>query len=392
VSIRSKEERVIDFSLTEEQKSLQEMSREFAEKELKPNAAKYDKGEEFPDDIMKKAFEVGFLTCTIPKEYGGGGLSELDTAIISEELAAGCAGMYTTMMVNALAYTPVILYGNDEQKKKFLIPQTEKMSFSAFCLTEREAGSDAGSLKTKAIKKGHEYILNGAKCFTSNGSIANWYVVFALTDPEKGARGISAFIVPRETPGVTVGKLEDKMGHRASVTAEMYFEDVRVPAENLLAKEGLGFIIAMKTLDHTRAPVGAAGVGVAKAALEYAVGYARTRYQFGRPIALFQNTAFKIAQLAADIDAARFLVWRAAWLMDHNLPCGKESAMAKMYGSDVAMKVTTEALQILGGYGYMKDYPMEKLMRDAKLLQIYEGTNEIQRLVISREVIGPIKR
>jgi acyl-CoA dehydrogenase len=383
---------VIDFSLNEEQKALQEMSREFAEKELKPNAAKYDKGEEFPDDIMKKAFEVGFLTCTIPKEYGGGGLSELDTAIISEELAAGCAGMYTTMMVNALAYTPVILYGNDEQKKKFLIPQTEKMSFSAFCLTEREAGSDAGSLKTKAIKNGDEYILNGAKCFTSNGSIANWYVVFALTDPEKGARGISAFIVPRETPGVSVGKLEDKMGHRASVTAEMYFEDVRVPAENLLAKEGLGFIIAMKTLDHTRAPVGAAGVGVAKAALEYAVGYARTRYQFGRPIALFQNAAFQIAQMAADIDAARFLVWRAAWLMDHELPCGKESAMAKMYGSDVAMKVTTEALQILGGYGYMKDYPMEKLMRDAKLLQIYEGTNEIQRLVISREVIGPIKR
>jgi acyl-CoA dehydrogenase len=392
VSIRCKEERVIDFSLTEEQKALQEMSREFSVKEMKPNAAKYDKGEEFPEDVMKKAFEVGFLTCTIPKEYGGGGLSELDTAIISEELAAGCAGMYTTMMVNALAYTPVILYGNDEQKKKFLIPQTEKMSFSAFCLTEREAGSDAGSLKTKAIKNGDEYIINGAKCFTSNGAIANWYVVFALTNPEKGARGISAFIVPREAPGVTVGKIEDKMGHRASNTAEMFFEDVRVPAENLLAKEGLGFIIAMKTLDHTRAPVGAAGVGVARAALEYAVEYAKTRIQFGRPIALFQNTAFKIAQMAADIDAARYLVWRAAWLMDQDLPCGKESAMAKMYGSDVAMKVTTEALQILGGYGYMKDYPMEKLMRDAKLLQIYEGTNEIQRLVISREVIGPIKK
>jgi len=383
---------VIDFSLTEEQKALQEMSREFSEKEMKPNAAKYDKGEEFPEEVMKKAFEVGFLTCTIPKEFGGGGLSELDTVIISEELAAGCAGMYTTMMVNALAYTPVILYGNDEQKKKFLIPQTEKMSFASFCLTEREAGSDAGSLKTKAIKNGDEYIINGSKCFTSNGAIASWYVVFALTDPEKGARGISAIIVPRETSGVSVGKIEDKMGHRASNTAEIYFEDVRVPAENLLAKEGLGFIIAMKTLDHTRAPVGAAGVGVARAAMEYAVDYAKTRIQFGRPIALFQNTAFKIAQMAADIDAARHLVWRAAWLMDNNMPCGKESAMAKMYGSDVAMKVTTEALQILGGYGYMKDYPMEKLMRDAKLLQIYEGTNEIQRLVISREVIGPIKK
>ncbi len=383
---------MIDFSLTEEQQALQEMSREFAEKEMKPNAAKYDKGEEFAEDVMRKAFEVGFLTCIIPKEYGGGGLSNVDTVIISEELAAGCAGMYTTMMVNALAYTPIILYGTDEQKKKYLTPQTEKMSFASFCLTEREAGSDAGTLKTKAIKHGEEYVINGSKCFISNGGIASQYVVFALTDPEKGARGMSAFIVPRETPGITIGKEEDKMGHRASNTVELYFEDMKVPAENLLAKEGMGFIIAMRTLDHTRAPVGAAGVGVARAALEYAIEYAKTRIQFGKPIALFQNNAFKIAQMATEIDAARQLVWRAAWLMDQGRSCGKESAMAKMYGSDVAMKVTTEALQIFGGYGYMKDYPMEKLMRDAKLLQIYEGTNEIQRLVISREVIGPIKK
>jgi len=383
---------VIDFSLTEEQIALQEMSREFAEKEMKPNAAKYDKGDEFSEDVMKKAFEVGFLTCTVPKEYGGGGLSDVDTVIISEELAAGCAGMYTTMMVNALAYTPLIHFGTDEQKKKFLIPQTEKLSFASFCLTEREAGSDAAAVKTKAEKHGEEYIINGSKCFISNGGIADMYTVFALTDPEKGARGMSAFIVPRETPGVTVGKEEDKMGHRASNTVEMYFEDVKVPAENLLAKEGIGFIIAMRTLDHTRAPVGAAGVGVARAALEYAIEYAKTRIQFRKPIALFQNTAFKIAQMATEIDAARQLVWRAAWMMDQGMPCGKESAMAKMHGSDVAMKVTTEALQIFGGYGYMRDYPMEKLMRDAKLLQIYEGTNEIQRLVISREVIGPIKK
>jgi acyl-CoA dehydrogenase len=383
---------VIDFSLTEEQIALQEMSREFAEKEMKPNAAKYDKGEEFPEDVMKKAFEVGFLTCTIPKEYGGGGLSDVDTVIISEELAAGCAGMYTTMMVNALAYTPIIQFGTEDQKKKYLTPHTEKMSFAAFCLTEREAGSDAGSLKTKAVKQGDEYIINGSKCFISNGGIASMYTVFALTDPGKGARGMSAFIVPRETPGITIGKEEDKMGHRASNTVELYFEDVRVPAENILAKEGMGFIIAMRTLDHTRAPVGAAGVGVARAAMEYAIDYAKTRLQFGKPVALFQNTAFKIAQMATEIDAARQLVWRAAWLMDQKKPCGKESAMAKMYGSDIAMKVTTEALQIFGGYGYMKDYPMEKLMRDAKLLQIYEGTNEIQRLIISREVIGPIKK
>ncbi len=382
---------MISFSLTEEQQALKEMAREFAEKEMKPNAAKYDKGDEFSEDVMQKAFEVGFLTCTVPKEYGGGGLSDVDTVIISEELAAACAGMYTTMMVNALAYTPIILFGTDEQKKRFLTPQTKKMSFSAFCLTEREAGSDAGSLKTRAKKVGKEFIINGSKCFTSNGKIANYYVVFANSNPDKGMRGISAFIVPRETPGVIIGKEEDKMGHRASNTVEMTFEDVKVPEENLLGKEGIGFIIAMKTLDKTRAPVGAAGVGVARAALEYAIDYAKNRIQFGKPIALFQHIAFKMAQMAMEINAARHLVWHAAWLMDEGKPCGKESAMAKTYGSDVAMKVTTECVQILGGYGYMRDYPMEKLMRDAKLLQIYEGTNEIQRLVISREIIGSLK-
>ncbi len=382
---------MISFSLTEEQEALKAMAQEFAEKEMKPNAAKYDKEEEFPEDIMKKAFEVGFLTCKIPKEYGGEELSDVDTVVISEELAAGCAGMYTTMMVNALAYTPIILFGTDEQKKKFLTPHTEKMSFAAFCLTEREAGSDAGALKTKAKKVGSEYVINGSKCFISNAGIASLYVVFANSNPGKGMRGLSAFIVPRETPGLTIGKVEDKMGHRASNTAEVIFEDVKVPEENLLGKEGIGFIIAMKTLDKTRAPVGAAGVGVAKAALQYAIDYAKTRIQFGKPIALFQHIAFQIAQMAIEINAARLLVWHAAWLLDQGKPCGKESAMAKTYGSDIAMRVTTEALQILGGYGYMKDYPMEKLMRDAKLLQIYEGTNEIQRMIISREVIGPIK-
>ena len=382
---------MIDFSLTEEQKALQEMAREFSEKELKPNAAKYDKGDEFPEEIMKKAFQVGFLTCTIPKEYGGGGLGDIDTIIMSEELAAGCAGMYTTMMVNALANTPIILYGSDEQKKKFLTPQTEKMTFASFCLTEREAGSDAASLKTTAKKVGNEYVINGSKCFISNGGIASLYVILCLTDPGKGARGMSAIVVPRETPGLSVGKEEDKMGHRASNTVELFFEDMKVPAENLLGKEGKGFIIAMRTLDKTRAPVGAAGVGVARAALEYAIEYSKTRKQFGKSIALFQGTAFKIAQMATEINAARHLVWHAAWLLEQGKPCGKESAMAKVYGSDVAMRVTTEALQIFGGYGYMKDYPVEKLMRDAKLLQIYEGTNEIQKLIISKEAIGPIK-
>jgi acyl-CoA dehydrogenase len=382
---------MIDFTLTDEQKALQSMAREFAQKEMRPNAAKYDKGEEFPHEIMQKAFEAGFITSNIPEQYGGGGLSDFELALISEELAAGCAGMFTTMMASSLAFTPILLFGTDEQKQKFLTPFSKKMSLAAFCLTEREAGSDAGAQKSRAVKVGNEYIINGSKCFITNGGIASLYIVFANTDPDKGARGISAFIVPRETPGITVGKEEDKMGHRASNTVELFFEDVKVPEANLLAKEKMGFIIAMKTLDKTRASVGAAGVGVARAAMEYAIEYAKTRVQFGKPIALFQNTGFKIAQFAMDIQAARHMVWHAAWLLDRNLPSGKESAMAKCFASDVAMRVTTEALQILGGYGYMKDYPMEKLMRDAKLLQIYEGTNEIQRLVISREVIGPIK-
>ncbi len=346
---------MISYSLTEEQEALQAMAREFAEKEMKPKAAKYDEGHEFPEDVMKKAFEVGFLACKIPEKYGGGGLSDIDTVIVSEELAAGCAGMYTTMMVNALAYTPIILFGTDEQKKKFLTPHTEKMSFAAFCLTEREAGSDAGALKTTAKKVGSEYVINGSKCFISNAGIASLYVVFANSNPDKGMRGLSAFIVPRETPGLTIGKVEDKMGQRASNTAEVIFEDVKVPEENLLGKEGIGFVIAMKTLDKTRAPVGAAGVGVARAALQYAIEYAKTRIQFGKPIALFQHIGFQIAQMAMEINAARHLVWHAAWLLDQGKPCGKESAMAKAYGSDVAMRITTECLQILGGYGYMKD-------------------------------------
>lgn len=383
---------MIDFSLTEEQVALQEMAHEFAEKEMRPNAAKYDKSEEFAWDIMNKAFEVGLITCEIPEEYGGGGLAHLDTVILSEELAWGCAGMYTTIMASSLAFTPIILFGSDEQKKEFLTPFTKKTSLAAFCLTEREAGSDAGSLKTKAIRVGNEYVINGSKCFITNGGVADLYTVFALTDPEKGARGMSAFMVPRETPGIVIGKEEDKMGHRASNTCELYFEDVKIPASNMLAKEGSGFLIAMRTLDSTRAPVGAGGLGVARAAMEYAIEYARTRVQFGKPIALFQDVSFKIAQMAAEINASRFLVWNAAWRLDKGLPVGKESAMAKFFASDTAMKTTDTALEIFGGYGYMKDYPMEKLMRDAKLLQIYEGTNSIQRMVVGREVIGPIKK
>lgn len=383
---------MISFELTEELKALQDMAHSFAEKEMRPKAAFYDREEKFPEEVMQKAFEAGFLTCNVPVEYGGGGLSDLEVAIISEELAWGCAGMYTTMMANSLAFTPIILFGSEEQKQKFLTPFTRKMAFASYCLTEREAGSDTSAIKTVARKDGSDYVINGSKCFITNGGVASLYVVFANAAPEKGARGITAFLVPRETPGVTVGKIEDKMGHRASNTAEIFFEDVRVPAENIIGRVGQGFLIAMRTFDRTRSAVGAAGVGLARAALEYAVDYAKTRVQFGQPIATFQAIAFKIAQMAMEIEAARLLVWKAAWMVDKGLPCGLNSAMAKCFGSDLAMWASLEALQILGGYGYMKDYPVEKLVRDAKLLQIYEGTNEIQRLVISREVIGPIIR
>jgi acyl-CoA dehydrogenase len=382
---------VIDFELTEDQIALRDMAHEFAASEMRPKAAAYDQGHTFPEDVMRKAFEVGFLTCTVPAEYGGVGLGDLDTAIVSEELAWGCAGMYTTMMANSLAFTPLLLFGTDEQKKRLFAPFLKDMAFASYCLTEREAGSDTSAIKTTARKDGSAYVINGSKCFITNGGVASLYVVFANTAPAKGPRGLSVFAVTRDTPGITVGKVEDKFGHRASNTTELFFEDVRVPAANLIGREGLGFIVAMRTFDKTRAAVGSAGIGIGRAALEHAVEYAKTRVQFGKPIATFQATAFKLAQMAMDLEAARLAVWRAAWLMDKGKPNGKESAMAKCLGSDVAMRNALEALQIFGGYGYMKDYPIEKLVRDAKLLQIYEGTNEIQRLVISRDVIGPIK-
>jgi len=382
---------MIDYKLTDEQKALQAMTRDFALNEMRPKAAHYDQNHDFAVDVMTKAFEAGFLTCNIPDAYGGGGLSSFELALLSEELSAGCAGLFTSMMACSLATTPIVLFGTEEQKKRFLTPLSKSMTLAAFCLTERESGSDAGSIKTRAVKIGDEYVLNGAKCFITNGGVAGLYVVFANTAPSKGARGMSAFIVPRETPGIVIGKVEDKMGQRASNTTEIYFEDVKVPAANILGRERLGFVIAMKTFDITRASVGAAAVGVAKSALEYSISYSKTRRAFGKALALYQATQFKIAQMAMEIQAARHLVWHAAWLADQGLPNGAESAMAKCFASDVSVRAADEAIQIHGGYGYMRDYPVEKLLRDAKLLQIYEGTNEIQRLIIAHEVIGPVK-
>ncbi len=381
----------MDFLLSEDQIEFKEAAQNFAKNEMRPIAAEFDEKNETPMELMQKAYEMGFLTSGIPEEFGGTDFSNLMNAVVCEELGWGCSGMYTSMMANTLALTPIVKFGTKEQKEKFLTPFTEKMNFACFGLTEREAGSDNSAIKTTAVKEGGFYILNGSKTFITNGGISSLGVIFASTDKTRGARGLSAFIVPMDLPGITIGKHENKMGHRASNTTELYFDNVKVPADNILRREGFGFIIAMKTLDYARPAVGAGAVGLARAAYEEALAYGKTRVQFGQAIASFQYNAFKLAKMATKIDAARLLVYRSAWMLDNNIKASKESAMAKVVATDVAMEVTVEALQIMGGYGYMKEYPVEKMMRDAKLFQIYEGTNEIQNHVISLEILGSTK-
>ncbi|MCK5558758.1 MAG: acyl-CoA dehydrogenase family protein [Candidatus Hydrogenedentes bacterium] len=377
----------MSFSLTEEQEMLRQTARKFAQKEIIPVAAQHDRDGEFPREIVQKAFDTGLMNDVVPPEYGGPGTSYTDTCIISEELGAGCAGVATTIIANSLALTPIVLVGTDEQKKRFLTPMCEKLTFAAFCLTEPGAGSDVGAISTTAVRDGDCYVINGTKHFITNGGVADHYTVFASTDRSKGARGLSAIVVRKdETSGVSTGKELDKMGQRASNTTEVVFEDVRVPVENRLGKEGDGFKIAMMTFDTTRPVVAAVSVGVARAAYEYAVEYVKERVQFGAPLAKNQAIQFEIADMAMKISAARLLTWHAAWLVDQGIQQSKESAFAKAFAADTAMEITTKAVQLFGGYGYSKEYPVEKLMRDAKLLQIYEGTSEIQRLVIARNV------
>jgi len=379
---------MIGFSLSEEQQILRETAHKFAENEMRPVAAQYDKSGEFPWDVMQKAFETGLMNAEVPEEYGGAGLSQLDAAIISEELGWGCAGMATSIGANGLALTPILIAATDEQKQRFLPKMTESLRLAAFCLTEAGAGSDAGSVSTLAEKSNGHYIINGTKQFISNGGVAKTFTLMASTNRAKGARGLTALVVESdETGGITVGKEEDKMGQRASNTAEVVFDNVKVPESNRLGKEGQGFKIFMETLDRTRASIGSLAVGLARAAMEAAADYSKERRQFGAPIAVNQAISFAIADMGMNIEAARLLTWQAAWLGDQGLKQTKQSAFAKTFASDVAMEVTTAAVQVLGGYGYMRDYPVEKYMRDAKLMQIYEGTNEIQRLVMAREMI-----
>jgi acyl-CoA dehydrogenase len=380
---------VVDFTLTDEQKDLRELAHSFAEKEMRPVAWELDKDGTWPDAVLRKAWEVGLMNTHVPEAYGGPGLDYLSGCIIEEEIGWGCSGIGTSLMANGLAAAPVGLGGSEATKKKYLGGLVEDFKLASFCLTEPDAGSDVAGMKTRAVKQGDKYILNGSKCFITNGTYADWFTVYAKTDPDAGHRGMSAFVVDANSPGVTVDKKEDKMGQRASNTATISFNDVEVPAENLLAEENKGFKLAMMTLDRTRPGVAAMAVGIGRAAFEFACDYSKERIQFGVPIAMHQAIQFMIADMATKVDAGRLLTWDSAVQLDQGKRNSLRSSEAKRFASDSAMEVTTDAVQVYGGYGFIKEYPVEKLMRDAKIMQLYEGTSQIQRLVIAKEVLLP---
>jgi alkylation response protein AidB-like acyl-CoA dehydrogenase len=378
----------MDFLLNEEERMMQEMAKNFAEKEVKPVAAKLDQTGEFPVDLVKKMGELGLMGVNIPEEYGGAGLSYVCYAIAIEEIARYCGSTSVIMSVNnSLVCAPLLKFGTEDQKKQFLTPLASGKKLGCFGLTEPNAGSDAGSIQTTAVKDGDYYILNGSKIFITNATHADIALIFASTDKSLKHKGISCFIVEKGTPGFSVGKIEHKLGINASGTAELVLQDVRIPASQRLGNEGEGFKIAMYTLDCGRIGIAAQAVGIARGAFEEALKFAKERVQFGKPISEFQAIQWMLADMATEIDAARLLTRRAAFLKDSNLPFTKESSMAKVYSSEVAMRATTKAIQIHGGYGYSKEYPVERFFRDAKITEIYEGTSEIQRLVIANQIL-----
>ena len=378
---------MIDFELSPEQKQFQALARDFARDHVIPVAAQHDRDETYPEAVVAAAHEVGLLNVGVPQAVGGLGLGMVDEVVIGEELAYGCMGIYTILMASELGITPLLLAGTPEQHRRFLAPLLEGPRLAAFALSEPNNGSDAGAMSTRAELRGDEVVLNGVKTWISNGGIADVTVVFATFDPELKHRGTLAVVVEKGTPGLTCHKLHGKLGQRASPTYEMVFEDVVVPRANVLGEPGDGFRIAMRTLDKTRVPVAAGAVGVARRALDEARAYALQRHAFGRPIADFQAIQFKLADMKIGVETARWQTYRAAWLVDQGRPHGEAAAIAKAYASDMAFQAAQEAINVFGGYGYMNEYPVEKLMRDVKLNQIYEGTNEIQRLVIARSVL-----
>jgi butyryl-CoA dehydrogenase len=378
----------MDYFLTEEQQMIRDLAMQIAEEKIIPVRAELDETGEFPWEVIKALAQSDMFGLFVPEEYGGLGKGCLELCICVEELSRACVGVATSFAANALGSFPLLLFGSEEQKKKYLPEVAAGKRLCAFGLTEANAGSDAGSIQTSARLDGNEYVINGTKQWITNGSIADNYTVIAITDRSKGARGASAFLVEKGTPGFTFGKKENKMGIRASVTTELIFDECRVPKENLIGREGMGFIVAMKTLDASRTGVGAQGLGVAQGAFDEAVKFARQREQFGHPIISFQAIQHMLADMAIEIEAARALIYSVARFIDSGAKdVSKESAMAKTFATDLGMKVTTNALQVMGGSGYMKEYPVEKMMRDAKILQIYEGTNQIQRNVIGQAII-----
>ena len=378
---------MVDFELTHEQKQFQALAREFAAAEIAPVAAQHDREESFPTEVVAKAHEVGLLNVTVPQEVGGLGLGMLDEVIIGEELAYGCMGIYTVLMASELGITPVLLAGTPEQHQRFLAPLLEGPRLAAFALSEPNNGSDAGAMSTRAERDGDELVITGTKTWITNGGDADFSVVFATFDQALKHRGTLAVVVEKDRPGLSCHKLHGKLGQRASSTYEMRFEGVRVPVSNVLGDFGDGFKIAMRTLDKTRIPVAAGAVGVARRALEESVRYAQERHAFGRPIGDFQAIQFKLANMKMGVETARWQTYHAAWLVDTGKPHAEAAAIAKAYASDMAFDAAQDAINLFGGYGYMNEYPVEKLMRDVKLNQIYEGTNEIQRLVIARSLL-----
>ena len=379
----------MNFELTDEQKMIQEMSRKFAEREIKPVAAELDRTHAHPAEICAKMGELGLMGITIPEEYGGGGMDYICYALALIEISKACASCGVIMSVcNSLYNFPVYTYGTEEQKKKYLTPVASGKELGCYGLTEPGAGSDPARMLTTAVLKGNEWVINGTKCFITSGNVSRYCVLAAFTDKSAGYKGISSFIIDFEnTPGFRVGKLEDKLGITASGTAELVFEDARIPAENLLGKPGQGFRQMLTTLDGGRIGIAAQALGIGRAALEASIEYSKTREQFNQPISGFQATQFKLADMATQLDASELMILRAAWLEQNKKPYEKESAMAKLLASDTAMLAAIEGVQIFGGYGYIKEYPVERHMRDAKITQIYEGTNEIMRLVIARNLL-----
>ena len=383
----------MDYFLTEEQQMIRDLARQIAEEKIVPVRAELDEKNEYPWEVIKTLAQSDMMGLFIPEEYGGLGKGCLELCLAVEELSRACVGVSTTYAANALGTYPILFFGTDEQKKKYLPDIAAGKRLVAFGLTEANAGSDAGGIQTTAKLEGNEYVLNGTKQWITNGGEAEIYTIIAITDKSKGPRGASAFVVEKGTPGFTFGKKENKMGIRASSTRELIFDNCRIPKENILGREGMGFIVAMKTLDSSRTGVGAQGLGVAQGAFEEAVKFARQRQQFGHPIISFQAVQHMLADMAIEIEAARSLIYSVARYVDSGAKdISKPSAMAKTFGTDVGMKVTTNAVQVMGGSGYMKEYPVEKMMRDAKILQIYEGTNQIQRNVIGQEIIKEAAR